>query len=155
MQLAFAIVQKNFSGFTIADRNDNTLAIFNDKARMVYSRLPNCLKPHEKFNSRNEMFFDRLNSSWRIATATGDVGRSRTLNFVHYSEAAFYDCSLSDLQAGIGEATTDNAVRIYETTANGYGECKDLWDSGACVNLFYEWWRSPEYNAMIILYRNR
>ncbi len=147
MQLAYAIVQKNFSGFTLADRGDNTLSIFNDKARMVYSRLPDILRPKEKYNSAKELFFEKLNSSWRVATASDNVGRSRTLSFVHFSEVAFYDCSLSDLQAGIGEAMTENAVRIYESTANGFGESKDLWDSGACVNLFYEWWRSDEYRC--------
>lgn len=70
IQLSYAIVRKNFSGFTMADRSDNTMAIFNDKARVVYDRLPEELKPSEKFNSRNELFFDKLNSSWRIATAT-------------------------------------------------------------------------------------
>ena len=40
IQLSYAIVRKNFSGFTMADRSDNTMAIFNDKARVVYDRLP-------------------------------------------------------------------------------------------------------------------
>lgn len=147
IQLSFAIVRKNFSGFTMADRTDNTMAIFNDKARVVYDRLPEELKPSEKFNSRNEMFFDKLNSSWRVATATDQVGRSRTLNFVHFSEVAFYECNLSDLQAGIGEAITAGAIQVYETTANGFNQAKDLWDSDSCHNLFYEWWRSPEYRS--------
>lgn len=147
IQLSFAIVRKNFSGFTMADRTDNAMAIFNDKARVVYDRLPEELKPSEKFNSRNEMFFDKLNSSWRIATATDQVGRSRTLNFVHFSEVAFYECNLSDLQAGIGEAITAGAIQVYETTANGFNQAKDLWDSESCHNLFYEWWRSPEYRS--------
>lgn len=147
IQLAFAIIRKNFSGFTMADRTDNTMAIFNDKARVVFDRLPDRLKPSAKFNSRNELFFDKLNSSWRIATATDQVGRSRTLNFVHFSEVAFYECSLADLQAGIGEAITADAIQVYETTANGFNQAKELWDSGACNNLFYEWWRSPEYRS--------
>lgn len=147
IQLSYAIVRKNFSGFTMADRSDNTQAIFNDKARVVYDRLPSELKPSEKFNSRNEMFFDKLNSSWRIATATDQVGRSRTLNFVHFSEVAFYECDLASLQAGIGEAITAGAIQVYETTANGFNQAKDLWDSETCHNLFYEWWRSPEYRS--------
>ena len=147
MQLSFAIVRPNFSGMTLADRSDNTKAIFNDKGRMVYERLPDELKPTERFNSVNELFFDKLNSSWRIATATNKVGRSRTLNFVHFSEVAFYECSLADLQKGIGEAMTEDCFRIYETTANGFNEAKDLWDSGSCVNLFYEWWRTNEYRS--------
>ena len=147
VQLSFAIVRKNFSGFTMADRSDNTQAIFNDKARTVYSRLPELLQPSEKFNSRNEMFFDKLNSSWRIATATDQVGRSRTLNFVHFSEVAFYECDLANLQAGIGEAIAAGAIQVYETTANGFNQAKDLWDSESCHNLFYPWWRTPEYRS--------
>ena len=147
MQLSFAIVRKNFSGFTLADRSDNTLAIFNDKARVIYERLPAELKPTERFASKREMFFDVLNSSWRIATATAQVGRSRTLNFVHFSEIAFYECSLADLQKGIGEAMTEDAICVYETTANGFNEAKELWDSGSCINLFYEWWRTSEYRC--------
>lgn len=147
IQLSFAIVRKNFSGFTMADRSDNTQAIFNDKARTLYERLPDMLKPHEKFNSRNELFFDKLNSSWRIATATDQVGRSRTLNFVHFSEVAFYECDLSLLQAGIGEAITAGAIQVYETTANGFNQARELWCSGTCHNLFYEWWKTPEYRS--------
>ena len=147
MQLSFAITQKNFAGFTLADRADNTAAIFNDKARVVLERLPDKLKPTEKFNSKNELFFSKLNSSWRCATATDQVGRSRTLSFVHYSEIATYSCSLANLQKAIGEAATSSAFRIYETTANGFNEAKDLWDSGSCINLFYEWWRTPEYRC--------
>lgn len=154
IQLSFAIVRKNFSGFTMADRSDNTQAIFNDKARVVYERLPQELKPSEKFNSRNELFFDKLNSSWRIATATDQVGRSRTLNFVHFSEVAFYECDLASLQAGIGEAITAGAIQVYETTANGFNQAKELWDSGSCHNLFYEWWRSPEYRSTEYEYLN-
>ena len=154
VQLSFAIVRKNFSGFTMADRSDNTQAIFNDKARTTYSRLPALLQPSEKFNSRNEMFFDKLNSSWRIATATDQVGRSRTLNFVHFSEVAFYECDLSNLQAGIGEAIAAGAIQVYETTANGFNQAKDLWDSWSCHNLFYPWWQTPEYRSAEYEYLN-
>ena len=145
IQLAYSVVQRNFSGFTIAHRRDSTKAIFNDKARMVYHRLPERLKPHEKYNSADELFFDRLNSSWRVETASEDVARGMTLNFVHLSEAAFYSCDFSLLQASVGEAAAAGAVVIYETTANGFNHAKELWDSGACHTLFYGWWRTAEY----------
>lgn len=145
IQLAYAIVRKNFSGFTLADRDDNTKAIFIDKAKYIYNALPARLKPHEKFNSVNEIFFDKLNSSWRIASATANVGRSRTLSFIHYSEVAFFKCALADLQKSIQEAAISDALCVYETTANGFNEAKDLWDTGSCHNLFYEWWQTDEY----------
>lgn len=145
MQLCFAITRKNFSGFTVADCSDNVNAIFNDKAKTVYNALPKIMKPHEKYNTRRELFFDKLNSSWRIACANDGAGRSRTLEFAHFSEVAFYEISLSEMQKSVGEALTQNAVIIYETTANGFNEAKDLWDSKSCNNLFFEWWKSEEY----------
>ena len=145
LQLAHAITRKNFSGFTIADRDDNTKAIFIDKAKAIYARLPKILKPKEKFNSVNELFFERLNSSWRVSAASSNIGRSRTLSFIHFSEVAFYLCPLSDLQKSIVEAGVENALIIYETTANGFNEAKELWDSNACHNLFYHWWENEEY----------
>ena len=145
IQLAYAIVRKNFSGFTVANTQENTDSIFNDKARAVYTRLPASLKPHEKYNNRKEYYFDTLNSSWRVATASKELGRSKTLEFCHFSEIGFYECAMSDLQKSIGEALTRDAIVVYETTANGYNEAKDLWDSGICENLFYEWWRTAEY----------
>ena len=151
IQLAFAITTRDFAGFTIADTADNTRAIFNDKAKMPYQWLPEVLKPKERFNSINELFFDKLNSSWRVSTATPQVGRSRTLSFVHFSEIAYYQCDLAALQKGIGEAATGNSLRIYETTANGFNQAKTLWDLGfsgqrpPIISLFYEWWRTSEY----------
>ena len=145
--LSFAIVRKNFSGMTIANKAENTRSIFNDKVRVTYERLPDIFKPSERFANKNELFFDKLNSAWRVATATEDVGRSYTLNFVHFSEVAFYQCSLAILQSGINAAITKDALRIYETTANGFNEARELWYSGTCVNLFYEWWRSAEYRC--------
>lgn len=145
MQLCYAIVMPNFSGFTVSNSPSNTEAIFNDKAKVPYERLPQELKPHEKFNNKTEYFFDKLNSTWRCATATSQMGRSRTLNFCHFSEVAFFNCPLSDIQSSIGEALTRDAIVVYETTANGFNDAKNLWDSGSCNNLFYGWWRSKEY----------
>lgn len=145
IQLAFSIVCRNFSGFTLADRADNTRAIFNDKARAVFERLPDICKPSTRFSSVSELYFDKLGSAWRCATATADVARSRTLQFVHFSECAFYACPLSEMQAGINQAATADSILIYESTANGWGEAKDLWDSGSCINLFFPWWKTAEY----------
>ncbi|MBE6585058.1 MAG: hypothetical protein E7645_00865 [Ruminococcaceae bacterium] len=147
IQYANAIKLRNFSGLTLADTAENVSAIFNDKARSMHQRLHPRLKPSEKYNSKRELYFDKLGSSWRTAVATADVGRSKTLNFVHLSEAAFFSCTLGDLQAGLLQACTADAVVIYESTANGFGEFKELWDSGTCINLFFAWWLAPEYRS--------
>lgn len=145
-QLACSITRRNFAGFTLADESDNTEAIFNDKAKYPYDQLPEPLKPVEKYNNRRELLFEKLNSIWRVATAgKKGVGRSKTLNFFHGSEAGFWDDILAIL-ASLGQALTKDSIQILESTANGFNQYKDLWDEDndwECK--FYEWWRTREY----------
>ncbi|KKO51143.1 hypothetical protein [Paenibacillus sp. DMB20] len=149
-QLANAIISKNFSGFTLADSGDNTNTIFEDKAKYIYNQLPDQLKPTEKYNNRREFHFENLNSRWRVNTAGNkEVGRSKTINFFHGSEAAFWD-SIDSIMTGLGEALTKDSIQILETTANGLNEFKDIWDGAEQgVNnwepKFYQWWLTPEY----------
>ena len=147
MQFSYSIVRKNFSGFTIAHRRDSVGTIFNDKARVLLMKIPEKLKPTQKYNSKNELFFSKLNSSWRVAVASANVGRGSTFNFVHFSEAAFFECTLADIQEGMGEAIAAGGIQIYESTANGFNEFEKLWYSGSCLNIFYEWWRTAEYRS--------
>jgi len=145
-QLACSITRRNFAGYTLANDTENTEAIFTDKAKFPYDQLPETLKPVEKYNNRRELLFDRLNSVWRVATAgKKSVGRSKTLNFFHGSEAGFWD-NIIDMMASLGQALTKDSIQILETTANGYNQYKDLWDEDnewECK--FYEWWRTSEY----------
>lgn len=145
-QLACSITQKNFAGFTLADDAENTLTIFTDKAKYAYDNLPEALKPTEKYNNRREFHFENLNSRWRVSTAGGKgVGRSKTLNFFHGSEAAFWD-NLREILTGLNPALTKDSIQALESTANGFNEFKELWDAdNNWENLFYEWWETPEY----------
>ena len=145
MQLAYCLSRRQFAGFTLADTPDNMNAIFTDKAKALYERLPAAVKPRAKYNSRRELLFGATGSSWRVGAAGDNLGRSRTLHFVHYSEVAFYKCRPEALQRSIGEALTAGSVQIYETTANGWNGVKDLWDGGHCVNVFVPWWHTDEY----------
>lgn len=145
-QLACSITQKNFAGFTLADDVENTVTIFTDKAKYSYDNLPEGLKPTEKYNNRKEFHFEKLNSRWRVATAGGKgVGRSKTLNFFHGSEAAFWD-KLREILTGLNPALTKDSIQVLESTANGFNEFKELWDDdNNWENLFYEWWETDEY----------
>ncbi len=144
-QLATAILARNFEGLTVADTIENVATIFEAKAKFPYSLLPESAKPSEKFNNRRELRFLKLNSSWAVQVASNQMGRSRTINFLHASECAFWPCGISATQAGLGEALTADCIRIYESTANGYNDYKEMWDSNRHINLFYEWWRTEEY----------
>ena len=144
-QLSCSILNRNFQGFTLADKSDNSEAIFQNKAKFPYSQLPDALKPTEKFNNRKQLLFERINSSWAVDTATKDVGRSRTFNFFHGSECAFWKDGIAPIQGALGEAFTRNCIKIYESTANGYNDYQKMWDSGVHINCFYEWWKTKEY----------
>jgi hypothetical protein len=144
-QLACSILNRNFQGYTLADKSDNSEAIFQNKAKFPYGQLPDALKPTEKFNNRKQLLFEKINSSWAVDTATKDVGRSRTVNFFHGSECAFWKDGISPIQAALGEAMTKNCIKIYESTANGYNDYQRMWSSGAHINCFYEWWKTKEY----------
>jgi hypothetical protein len=150
-QLACSITNRNFQGFTLADKSDNSEAIFQNKAKFPYSQLPDLLKPTEKYNNRKQLLFEKINSSWAVDTATKDVGRSRTVNFFHGSECAFWKDGIAPIQGALGEAFTKNCIKIYESTANGYNDYQKMWDSGVHINCFYEWWKTKEYQ---ISFRN-
>ena len=149
-QLACSILNRNFQGYTLADKSDNSEAIFQNKAKFPYSQLPECMKPTEKFNNRKQLLFEKINSSWAVDTATKDVGRSRTVNFFHGSECAFWQNGIAPVQGALGEAFTKNCIKIYESTANGYNDYQKMWDSGSHINCFYEWWKTKEYRISFI-----
>jgi hypothetical protein len=144
-QLACSILNRNFQGFTLADKADNAEAIFQNKAKFPHSQLPNALKPSEKFNNRKQFLFEKINSSWAVDTATKDVGRSRTVNFFHGSECAFWKDGIAPIQSALGEAFTKNCIKIYESTANGFNDYQKMWNSNNHINCFFEWWKTKEY----------
>lgn len=146
-QLSCSILNRNFQGFTLADKSDNSEAIFQNKAKFPYSQLPDALKPSEKYNNRKQLLFEKINSSWAVDTATKDVGRSRTVNFFHGSECAFWKDGIAPIQGALGEAFTKNCIKIYESTANGYNDYQKMWNSGVHINCFYEWWQTKEYRV--------
>lgn len=146
-QLSSSILNRNFQGYTLADKSENAEAIFQNKAKFPYGQLPYSIKPTEKFNNRRQLLFEKINSSWTVDTATANVGRSRTVNFFHGSECAFWKDGIAPVQAALGEAFTKNCVKIYESTANGYNDYRKMWESGVHINCFFEWWRTPEYRS--------
>lgn len=149
-QLCCSILNRNFEGYTLADKSDNSEAIFQNKAKYPFGQLPEVLKPTEKFNNRKQLLFDKMNSSWSVDTATKEVGRSRTVNFFHGSECAFWKDGIEYIQAALGEALTKNCIKIYESTANGFNDYKKMWDSGVHINCFFPWWKTPEYRLEFI-----
>lgn len=157
-----AAKEKNINALVVAHLDDQTAKIFQ-KAQYMYERLPARVKPLQRASNAQELKFDRptrykgdaegLNSSIRIHTAaSGGVGRSDTLHYVHLSEYAFYRCPPADLLTGIMQAVPDEpgTIVIIESTANGYNDFKDLWDGAVSgengwTPMFFAWHDMPEY----------
>ncbi len=144
-QLASILLSRNFEGMTVADDSRNAETIFENKAKFMLKNLPEILHPREKYNNRRELRFAGLNSGWTVETAGRQMGRSRTVNFLHASECAFWRCGIAPVQAALGEALTPDCIKIYESTANGYNDYYEFWNNESHVTLFYPWWKSKEY----------
>lgn len=82
-----------------------------------------------KYNSKYELYFEAMNSTYHIGTAQNtQFGRSRTITNLHLSEVAFYP-HMSEILAGALQAVVPTGRVILETTANGFNEFKDYWDN--------------------------
>jgi len=128
---------------------DNLFEIVN----RYYEKLPQELKPHAGNASAKELYFDRLDSGYLVATAgTKGAGRSATVQLFHGSEMAFWP-NAKDHLAGIGQTVPneDDTEIIYESTAFGIGNpFHEGWQiatagEGDYIPIFTPWFWSTEY----------
>ena len=98
---------------------------WEDIVRVTYDYTPvNARLQNTTDNERTLAFTNR--SRYQVQPAKGQKGRAGTVDFLHLSEAAFYD-DLGDWWTAVESSLADNAVLIIESTPNGY-------------NLFREWY---------------
>ncbi len=71
---------------------DSTDALF-EMTKRFHEHCPPELKPSTGAANANELLFDRLDSGYVVATAGNrkGVGRGRTFQYLHASDAAFWD----------------------------------------------------------------
>ncbi|MGH8562726.1 MAG: hypothetical protein ACREXW_01045 [Gammaproteobacteria bacterium] len=118
-----------------------------------HGHCPDVIKPSTKHQSAKELYFDTLDSGYKIGTAgTKGTGRSSTIQYFHGSEVAFWPSAETHM-AGIGQAMPDmpGTEIVLESTANGVGNLfHRMWQ--AAINgeseylpLFIPWHWMPEY----------
>lgn len=122
-----------------------------------HKQCPDLLRPHTKYASRRELWFDALDSSYVVMTAGGEgIGRGDTFQFQHLSEFAFWPASTAEENYnGLRQALsdTDGTVQIIESTANGIGNAYHaLWEGATrgeneFLPVFIPWFIQPEYRA--------
>lgn len=145
----------------IAQDREAAEAIFRDKVKFAYNRLPEALRASMPLarDSATELLFGHNNSSIRVATSM----RSGTIHRLHVSEfgkigAKFPDKAVEVVTGSLPAVPLDG-IAVIESTAEGrdgefYRMCRvaeDLADTGRILNLrdyrfhFFPWWQNPDY----------
>ena len=108
-----------------------------------------------RHKSVNNMRWDDNGSGIRIATAKNvGAGRSRTIQFLHGSEVAFWPDAVT-LMTGLAQSIPDThpSFIVHESTANGIGGYfYEQWNAAVdgesdYTPLFFPWHQHPQYTA--------
>jgi hypothetical protein len=151
----FAATEFYKRALIIANDMDSSSGLF-DMCKTFYEFSPEIVRPSRKKSNAKELVFDRddeggLKSSVRIETAMKmSAGRSKTIQFLHMSEKAFWRDALT-VQTGLLESVPIDAgtVIIDESTANGIAGAGETfyndWQNKSYYNVFFKWTDNPEY----------
>lgn len=111
------------------------------------------VKPSTGASNAKELYFDILDSGYSVGTAGAKaVGRSKTVQLFHGSEAAFWPNAREHF-AGVVQTIPDlpGTEVILESTANGIGgEFHERWQQaeagiGDYIAIFVPWFWTEEY----------
>jgi len=115
------------------------------------------VKPSTGASNAKELYFDGLDSGYSVGTAgSRAVGRSKTIQLFHGSEAAFWP-NAPEHFAGVVQTVPDlpGTEIILESTANGIGgEFHERWQQaeageGDYIAIFVPWFWSDEYRRAV------
>ena len=128
-------------------------------AHYYYENFPDWLKQDCEVIKDNQSLMSFTNGS-KIQTMVASpnssgTGRGQTFTFAHLSEFDWWNGDALGILAGVLSACTKDAIVIIETTANGCGNFKKLWDKAVndklsgkeneWIPLFYAWNTDKQY----------
>ena len=138
--------------FILTHEDQATQNLF-EMVNRYHDHCPAAVKPSTGAANAKELFFDRLDSGYKVGTAgTKGVGRSSTIQLFHGSEVAFWP-NADTHAAGVLQAVPDEAGTevILESTANGVGNLfHQKWadaerGKGDYIAIFVPWYWQEEY----------
>lgn len=114
----------------------------------------NPLAPHVGISNTKELIFDKLDSSYAVATAgTKAGGRSKAISLFHGSEVAFWANAPDHFTASVQGVPLEPGTEVIleSTSAGAGGEFYERWqdaeaERGDYIPIFLPWWLSPEYS---------
>lgn len=139
----------------VADIAENAKKIF-EKYQFMYQSLPEWIKEVIPLKADNAhelvVAYGARKSSIRVVTVGDHAGRGTTCQYLHLSEVAFWKDIKSVIKSLNQTVSTKNAysIIIYETTANGVNEYKNMYDNAVGGNssfkaVFYPWFLDKDY----------
>lgn len=148
--------RKGVRAFILTHEAQATNNLF-EMTQHYHNNCPNLVKPTATNQSAKELFFQGLNSGYKVGTAgnTG-VGRSSTIQYFHGSEVSIWE-NAAEHARGILEAVPNSPGTeiILESTADGIGnyyhEQWQLAESGKSdfIPIFVPWFWQTEYERPI------
>lgn len=142
--------------FILTHEDKATANLFNMTKRYNDNCDP-AFKPHTKLDNEKELYFDRLDCRYSVATAGArTTGRSATAQLFHGSEAAFWPGATQHM-AGIGQIVPeeDGTEIILESTAYGVGNMfHQKWLDAVSgksdyIAIFVPWFLQKEYRKAL------
>lgn len=147
--------RKGVRAFILTHEDEATKNLF-EMAQRFHDHNNPLVKPSTGGNNARELYFDKLDSGYRVGTArTKGTGRSGTFQYFHGSEVAFWPHA-DDHAKGILQAIpdADGTESIRESTANGVGNYfHQQWKAaergeGEYINIFIPWFWQEEYSKI-------
>lgn len=144
--------RRGVRAFILTHLRDATDAIF-EMVERFHEHNPADDKPHIGASNAKELWFDKLDSGYRVGTAgSRAIGRGHTIQYFHGSEVAHWP-SASTHMSGVMQAVpdADDTEVILESTANGPGGlffdlCKAAGrGEGEFELIFIPWFAHTEY----------
>jgi hypothetical protein len=124
--------------------------------KRFHENLPDDLRPSVGTSNAEELIFDKIDSGYIVAVATGEgTGRSATAQLLHASEAAFWNdlpMQMASLMQTVPDL--DGTEIIIESTANGFNDFQALWrraEAGESefIPIFLPWSLDADYRRKV------
>ena len=147
---------KGIRTFILTHEDAATQNLF-EMVNRFHDNCPADVRPSTGAANAKELFFDQLDSGYKIGTAgTKGVGRSSTIQLFHGSEVAFWPHADTHA-AGVLQAVpdADDTEVILESTANGIGNLfHQKWVDaergiGDFIAIFVPWFWQEEYRRPV------
>ncbi|XPV77728.1 MAG: hypothetical protein ACNI27_07355 [Desulfovibrio sp.] len=148
--------RKGWRTYILTHEGQATTNLF-EMSKRYHDNCHPLLKPRTGRSSARELYFDLLDSGYKVGTAGGKgSGRSQTAQCFHGSEVAFWPNAKEHIAGAFQAVPLEEGTEIIlESTANGLGNTfHELWQKaeagdGDFIAIFVPWFWQDEYQRPV------